>query len=80
MLVIPAVNTYKSYSTYSMYTGVVTGMPASAYDTNVAARMYITYNDANGIEQTYYYTEDSEYSIGGGYYTTYNKEYNASNK
>ncbi len=80
MKVCPAVNTYRSYNGYSLYTAVVTGISEASYDVNIAARMYITYKDANGVEQTYYYTEsESSSNVGGAYYTTYRKVMNASN-
>ena len=80
MKVCPAVNTYRRYDDYSIFTAVVTGIPESSYDTNIAARMYITYIDANGIEQTYYYTEtESQHNVGGAYYTNYRSVMNASN-
>lgn len=79
MKVCPAVNTYKSFNGYSIFTAVVTGIPEASYDLNIAARMYITYADANGIEQTYYYTENESASrAGGAYYTTFRKVFNAS--
>lgn len=80
MKVCPAVKTYGSYDGYSIFTAVVTGIPESSYATNIAARMYITYVDANGIEQTYYYTEtESDHNIGGAYYTNYSSVISASN-
>lgn len=80
MKVCPAVNTYRKYNGYSLYTAVVIGITEASYDVNIAARMYITYKDANGIEQTYYYTENESASkVGGAYYTTYRKVMNASN-
>ncbi len=78
MKVCPAVNTYRKYNGYSLYTAVVTGITEASYDVNIAARMYITYKDANGVEQTYYYTENESASrVGGAYYTTYRKVMNA---
>ena len=79
MAVCPAANTYKEYSGYKLYTAVVTGIPESSYSSDIAARMYITYYDANGKLQTYYYTEkDSSSNVGGAYYTNFNSVYNAS--
>ena len=78
MKVCPAVNTYREYNGYSLYTAVVTGITEASYDVNIAARMYITYKDANDVEQTYYYTEsESASNVGGAYYTTYRKVMNA---
>ncbi len=80
MKVCPAVNTYRKYNDYLIYTAVVTGIREKYLDENIAARMYITYVDANGIEQTFYYTEtESPNTIGGAYYTTYRKVFEASN-
>lgn len=79
MAVCPAVNTYMKYNGYKLYTAVVTGIPESSYASDIAARMYITYYDANGQLQTCYYTEsDSSCSVGGAYFTNFNAVYNAS--
>ncbi|MBQ9887163.1 MAG: hypothetical protein IJM37_09940 [Lachnospiraceae bacterium] len=71
MFVSPAVNIYRDYTDYYIYTGLVTGIPESAYSVDLAARSYITYCDANGVERTYYYTETGSHNIGGAYYTSY---------
>lgn len=80
MAVCPAVNTYGDYNGYNLYTAVVVGIPSESYETNIAARMYITYYDANDTLQTYYYTENASLSTAGGaYYTSFNAVYAASN-
>ena len=72
MIVSPAVINYREYNGYVLYTALVVGIPESHYTTDIAARPYITYYDANGVERTYYYTEtSSSHNIGGGYYSSY---------
>lgn len=66
MVVVPAVNNFEVTDDYYRYTCVVRGIGASNYETEIAARPYITYADANGREQTFYYTESSQ-DAGGGY-------------
>lgn len=68
MYVCPAVNLYDISEEAYTYTCVVTGIKASSYKTDIAARPYITYLDANGIERTYYCTE-ADLGAGGGYKT-----------
>lgn len=77
MYVAPAVINYKEYDGYILYTALVVGIPEAYYTTDIAARPYITYCDANGVERTYYYVETSSSSVAGGaYYTSYQKVYN----
>lgn len=66
MAVVPAVNNFRIEDDYYQYTCVVTGIGVSSYETEIAARPYITYKDANGREITYYYTEEAS-EAGGGY-------------
>ncbi|MBQ9885852.1 MAG: InlB B-repeat-containing protein [Lachnospiraceae bacterium] len=66
MAVCPAVKLFERTDDYYQYTAVVTGITARHYQTDIAARPYITYRDANGIERTYYYTEKGT-NAGGGY-------------
>lgn len=66
MVVVPAVYNFEATADYYQYTCVVRGIGASNYQTDIAARPYITYMDANGREQTYYYTEPDS-TAGGGY-------------
>ena len=66
MTVVPAVKYFAKTNDYYQYTCVVRGIGASNYETEIAARPYITYKDANGREQTYYYTEPGS-NAGGGY-------------
>ncbi|MBQ9885851.1 MAG: discoidin domain-containing protein [Lachnospiraceae bacterium] len=66
MVVSPAVKLFERTNDYYQYTAVVTGINAKNYQTEIAARPYITYRDANGIERTYYYTEANS-TAGGGY-------------
>ncbi len=79
MVVSPAVNTYKYENDSRYYTAVILGISEKYYDTDMAARPYITYYDANGIIQTYYCTEQGNVTntLGGAYFTTYNKVKNA---
>lgn len=80
MVVSPAVNTYKyDDNNNRYYTAVILGISEKYYDTDMAARPYITYYDANGNIQTYYCTEQGNTSntYGGAYFTTYNKVKNA---
>ncbi len=77
MYVSPAVINYREYNGYVLYTALVVGIPEAYYTTDIAARPYVTYCDANGVERTYYYVENSSSSVaGGGYYTSYQKVYN----
>ena len=82
MVVVPAVYTYKYMNGSRYYTAVITGITESYFNTDMAARPYITYYDANGILHTYYYTEHGSDSntYGGAYFTTYNKVVDAYNK
>ena len=66
MTVVPAVKYFVKTNDYYQYTCVVRGIGVSNYETEIAARPYITYKDANGREQTYYYTEPGS-NAGGGY-------------
>ncbi len=67
-VVCPAVQNFMDYNGYVLYTCVVKGIPTKYYQSDIAARPYITYVDANGNTQTYYTTEDS--AAGGGYKTS----------
>ncbi len=80
MVVSPAVATYKYVDNNRYYTAVILGISEKYYDTDMAARPYVTYYDANGNIQTYYCTEQGNASntYGGAYFTTYNKVKNAS--
>ncbi len=69
MVVCPAEKLYDVTDNSYIYTCVVTGIKASRFTTDISARPYITYLDANGTEKTYYYTEASGSSAGGGYKT-----------
>ena len=66
MVVCPAVNYFEKTDEYYKYTCVVKGISVSNYETEIAARPYITYKDANDTERTFYYTEKDS-SAGGGY-------------
>ena len=66
---VPAVRTYAEYNGYILFNAFVCGFSESHYDTNFAARPYLTYADANGILHTHYFTYEGENSAGGGYYT-----------
>lgn len=72
MVVVPAVNNFNAESDYYQYTCVVKGISASHYETEIAARPYITYRDANGVERTYYYTEAGSNADGGYKVSLYN--------
>lgn len=77
MYVAPAVINYKEYNGYVLYTALVVGIPEAYYTTDIAARPYITYCDANGVERTYYYTEaPASNVVEGAYFTSYQKVYN----
>ncbi len=67
-VVCPAVQNFMDYNGYVLYTCVVKGIPTKYYQSDIAARPYITYVDANGNTQTYYTTEDN--AAGGGYKTS----------
>ncbi len=73
--VVPAVKTYTFGSDHRIYTALVVGIPEEGYSQHIAARPYITYADANGVTQTYYYTEtsDTTHKLGGAYYLNYNE-------
>ncbi len=66
MVVSPAVKLFNKTDEYLQYTCVVRGIGTGNYETDIVARPYITYKDANGIERTYYYTE-ADGAVGGGY-------------
>ncbi|MBQ9887380.1 MAG: hypothetical protein IJM37_11075 [Lachnospiraceae bacterium] len=76
--VVPGVKTYQTGTDYRIYTVLITGIPERYYTQHIAARPYITYADANGYEQTYYYTEASEttHKAGGAYYINYTEAVN----
>lgn len=67
MTVVPAAVLLDSNDNYLTYSAVVSNIPVSSYNSKIAARPYITYKDANGAEQTYYYTETSSSAVGKGY-------------
>lgn len=69
MAVCPAEKLYDVTEDSYIYTCVVTGIKSTRFTTDIAARPYITYMDANGTEQTYYYTEAASSNAGGGYKT-----------
>ncbi len=69
MAVCPAEKLYDVTEDSYVYTCVVTGIKSTRFTTDIAARPYITYMDANGTEQTYYYTETASSNAGGGYKT-----------
>ncbi|MBQ9887381.1 MAG: discoidin domain-containing protein [Lachnospiraceae bacterium] len=77
-VVLPAVNTYTKGPDYITYTAFVVNIPQASYSQHIAARPYITYADANGTVQTYYYTENSgtTHKAGGAYYLSYNEAVN----
>ena len=79
MVVSPAAATYKFDGDNRYYTAVIRGITPRYFDTDMAARPYITYYDANGNVRTYYYTEHgtAANTYGGAYFTTYNKVKNA---
>lgn len=78
-VVVPAVNTYTIGSDYRTYTALVVNIPENCYTQHIAARPYITYADANGTVQTYYYTEasDTAHKAGGAYYINYREAVNS---
>ncbi len=67
MTVVPAAVLLDEKADYLTYSAVVCNIPESRYNDNISARPYITYKDANGTEQTYYYTESSSSAAGKGY-------------
>ena len=69
-VVCPAVSNFMDYDGYVLYTCVVKGIPVKNYKSDIAARPYITYKDANGTTRTYYITEVGTASAGGGYKTS----------
>lgn len=70
MAVCPAEKLYDIQDDSNLYTCVVTGIAKSKFNTDISARPYVTYKDANGTEKTYYYTEsDAASNAGGGYKT-----------
>ena len=75
MNVCPAVYNFEDYNGYIYYTCVVKNIPKTKYNADIAARPYITYKDANGREQTYYYSESG--SASGGYATSITSVSNA---
>ena len=77
-VVVPAVHTYSIGKGYRTYTALVVDIPENYYSQHIAARPYITYADANGAVQTYYYTEasDTTHKLGGAYYINYREAMN----
>ena len=71
---VPAVRTYTEYNGYILFNAFVCGFSAAHYGTDFAARPYLTYSDANGIEHTHYFTYSGENAVGGGYYTNLTAE------
>lgn len=71
---VPAVRTYTEYDGYILFNAFVCGFSAAHYSTDFAARPYLTYADANGIEHTHYFTCSGENTAGGGYYTNLTAE------
>ena len=62
---------YFDGETYFVYTAVITDIPDSMQGTDIVARPFMKYLDANGIQRYYYFTENGASNCGGGYYTSY---------
>lgn len=65
---------HQNYSGYLIYSLVITyeGDDANGKDTNVLARPYIKYTDANGLDRVVYSEYRGESNTLGGCYTNYN--------
>lgn len=72
-----APKTYYNGKNYLVYTAAVTNIPDNMESTDIVARPYIKYTDANGILRYYYFTENGASNCGGGYYTSYQAVVNA---
>lgn len=80
---VKAVNIYSDYADYYRFTAVITGLKSDKQkSTAFCARAYITYIDANGVEQTYYAAEadndagEGNYKTGNGaYWKSFNQAY-----
>ena len=56
-ITVPGVYTCAETDTVLRYTATVLKVTAAQTADKIAARPYVTYADANGVERTYYYTE-----------------------
>lgn len=65
---------HRNFENYLLYTLVITyeNVDESAKDTNVPARPYIRYSDANGLERVAYSEYRGNSNTLGGCYTSYN--------
>ena len=66
---------HQNFGNYLLYSFVVTyeGDDAARKDTNVLARPYIHYTDANGLERVAYSEYTGASNVLGGCYTNYNR-------
>ncbi|MGM9681785.1 MAG: bacterial Ig-like domain-containing protein [Eubacteriales bacterium] len=65
-MIIPAVNSFKTFNGYLIYDAYLTGYTPDDYEKGFVARPYLTYKDANGFTHTYYPEYNGENAIGGG--------------
>ncbi len=65
---VAGVSTFAEDATTITYTATVLGIDSASMASEIAARPYITYADANGNERTVYYTQDG--SVNAAYGTS----------
>lgn len=70
---VAAVNIYSEDDTQRTYTGVLVGIPKSAFYSDIVGRGYLKYLDAEGIERVIYTDEivRSYYQVANSAYTRY---------
>ncbi|MCR5636433.1 MAG: leucine-rich repeat protein [Clostridiales bacterium] len=59
-----------SGANYKTFSAVIYQIPESGCNTEISVRPYIEYTDANGVSQTYYFTEKTARNYNGAYHTT----------
>ncbi len=59
-----------SGANYNTFSAVIYDIPESGCNTEISVRPYIEYTDANGVSQTYYFTEKVARNYNGAYHTT----------
>lgn len=73
----PTPKAYYSGRNYLVYVATVSDIPDDMLSTEIVARPYIKYTDLNGVVRYYYFTENGNSNLGGGYYTSYEAVKNA---
>ena len=63
----PAVNKLYAGTNYNVFSTVINNIAVPDYSTDFAARTYVNYTDASGIERYHYVTETGSKVCGYGY-------------